>query len=370
MLRSSTIIFIYIYFFLAVFPVYIFNPSAMNNSSGQTIDLIDGLSILRHVIFYTCSFIGLIFNITICVVIWNRKHLRQPLNLLIANLALADIGSCIMSIYSSTLVVLAIYNPQIYKKLPLIYYNNICKSVNFLTLISASGSMMTLAVISLERFRGIIYPLKLQLRRSQTKFIIAFVWIYSSAVAALFVCFSSYEKQEVIECSAVLSNHISITQSIFTIISSIMSCVVPLSIIIPCYISIAIKICRKSLPMDDSEYKIKVMKSISKRNRCIIILLIITVISSLAYCPFLGILNWILVGKLIDPHFHFKLTRSSWVLFLVSSIVMLLPILLNPILYNIANSQLKKEIKLLLWKVKFGLCSITLIRSRAFETTI
>lgn len=241
----------------------------MNNSSNQTTATINQISILRLVIIYICCCVGLVFNTTVYVIIWNRKYLCQSLNLLIANLALADIGNCLTSIYSSILVSLALYNPLIFTRLPGFYYNNFCKSVNFFAIISACNAMTTLAMISIERFRGIVYPLKLHFSQRQTKLMIAFTWIYSTAVAVLFVCFSSYEKNEILECSAILSSQITAIHSIFTFISSIMCCILPLIVITTCYTGIVIKICRKSPPMDDSEYKNKVMKTIRKRNRCI-----------------------------------------------------------------------------------------------------
>ena len=336
----------------------------MNNSSNQTTGILTELNIPFIIIIYICSFIGIILNVMLCAIIWNRKCLHQSLNLLIANLALCDIGYCLTSIYSVTLICVALYNPQSFIQLPKLFLNNICQSLNFFRILSTGNSMATLAIISIDRLRGIIYPLKIQFSKNLTKIMIAFTWIYATIPALLLVCFSSYENHEVIDCSAILVGQIKIIDTILILNAGVMCCIVPLIVIITCYISITIKICQKSPPMDDSEYKSKVMKSIKKRNRCIVALLAITIISSLACCPFLGVLNWIMFEKLADSQFSSKLSNSTWEFFRLSLIINSLPTILNPILYNFANSQLRKEVNHLFRKLKFDFCCTDKIRKK------
>lgn len=276
----------------------------MINFNNQTTGIIDQLSTPLLVSIYICSLVGIIFNIAICLIIWNRKHLHLSLNLLIANLALSDIGYCLTSIYSATLISLRLYNPLILIQLPSVNFDIICKSINFLGILFTGSSMITLAMISIERFHGIIYPLKRQFSQRQNKFTIAFIWIYSLIPAALLICFSSFESHKEFDCTVILASQIKIIDIILTFLSGVMCCIIPLIVIITCYASIAVKIFRKAPPIDDSEYKNKVMKSISKRNQYIIILLTITIISSFASCPFLVILNWIMFNKLTDPQIH------------------------------------------------------------------
>lgn len=339
----------------------------MINFSNQTTGIINQLNIPSLVSIYIFSFIGLIFNITVYAIIWNKQHLHQSLNLLIGNLALSDIGYSLSSIYSITVICLALYNPQIFTSLPSVYLNNICKSNNFFGAMCTCNSMTTLAIISIEKFRGIIYPLKVQFDQFKTKLMMVFTWIYSIILAALFAFFSTNQDHGVIECSAILKDQIKVIDTILIFIFGTMCFFVPLIVIVICYTSIAIKICRKIPPIDDSEYKKKVMKSISKRNRCIISLLMITIIAFLAYCPIIAILNWIMFERLVDPQFHLKQSRSIWEFFRLSSIISSMPTVINPILYNFANSQLKKEIKHLIVKLKSDFCCIAKIRKRETE---
>lgn len=341
----------------------------MINSSNQTTGILSQLNIPLLVSIYICSSIGMIFNTAVCVIMWNGKCLYQSLNLLIANLALADIGNSLASIYSITVVSLALYNPQIFIDLHSIYLNNICKSVHFWGALSTCNSMTTLAMISIERFRGILYPLKLQFGQRQIKFMIAFSWIYSMILAALLTLFSSNQDHEVIECSAMLASQIKVIDTILIFSFGIMCYFVPLIVIVVCYISIAIRICRKIPPIDDSEYKKKVIKSISKRNRCIISLLTITIISSFSFFPFIAILNWVMYNRLTDPQFYWKQSYSTWEFFRFSSIISSLPTVINPILYNFANSQLKREIKQSIIKLKPNFCSIIKIRNNGTKAT-
>lgn len=289
--------------------------------------------------------LGLILNITMAVIIISKKHLHKSLNYLIANLALADLIYCLTRIYVSIQDSLASYYiPYFYQSLTLRDINILCKMSNFFISLSIYTSMSTLALISIERFRGIMNPLQLPFDRRTIKFLIFSAWIYSLSLSVLFIAYSSFERHEIIECSGALSNMPNLFNVIMITISAITGCILPSIIILICYTCIAIKLCSKSLPMDNSQYKKKVVKSIKKRNRTIVSLLFITIISSLSYCPTVIGLISLWYQKLRDPQYHWKLKQSTWAFYQFSSLMMLLSATINPILYNFVSTGFRKEL--------------------------
>ncbi|RDD38201.1 Neuropeptide FF receptor 1 [Trichoplax sp. H2] len=320
----------------------------MNHSVFRNKTLTSWFDFRLSVVVISLCIIGLILNITLCVTIFTKKNLQQPINRLIANLAISDMIHCILLSFKFTYPAVVASNPQFYSNLSFSTITLVCNTLAFTGILGVSSSMITLAVIGIERYRAIIYPLKSPLSKQHIKFFFPVIWTISVTTALILVVGRDYTTYEVLDCTGAFSSRGTVRNAALTTIFATISIFIPIVIIICCYVTIAIKLCRKTIPMDESDYKIHMARIEHKKNACVVTLLVMTILSALSFCPFSTLFLWITYSKLLNPQLHKTLPYQFWSLFQSFIILLILPCILNPILYNIASNSYRKEMKNLL----------------------
>ena len=301
---------------------------------------IQSLTVDICIIFFSC--IGVISNFMVCYIVYSRKAIRQPLNCLIANLALSDL------IHSFTIGVkfafpLFVRSFSIAHAISSEIVDIICGFIVFIIFITIGNSMWSLAVISMERCRAILYPLKFSNNKRKMTIIFIFIWTTALICGTLLTIGREYHNLGAIDCSGTLTAKGSLSSAILNTVYSAIALAVPFIIMVVCYTIIAIKLCEKSVPMDDCQYKKQVQKSEQKKTVCIISLMIITLLTAVAGSPFSLLFNWISFQKAYDRDILQKMPRSFWNSFYLCAIFTLVPNILNPILYNFASRTFRKE---------------------------
>lgn len=134
----------------------------------------DQLPIIILIILYSVTFLlGLIGNLMVIIVFARNRKMRTVTHSFLVNLAVCDLMVVCMCMPFS--VAFEIYANWIYG-------NAMCKIVNFSQGLAVSSSIMTLAVISAERFYAIRRPLKARAFMSRTRIqsIICSIWFLSA----------------------------------------------------------------------------------------------------------------------------------------------------------------------------------------------
>ena len=136
----------------------------------------DQLPIIVLIVLYSITFVlGLIGNLLVIIVFARNRKMRTVTHSFLVNLAICDLMVVCMCMPFS--VAFEIYTNWIYG-------NAMCKIVNFSQGLSVSSSIMTLAVISAERFYAIRRPLRARafMSRTRIQMIICSIWIISAFI--------------------------------------------------------------------------------------------------------------------------------------------------------------------------------------------
>lgn len=325
----------------------------MNFTNTKRFETLSGNIALIGSIMAVSTF-GIILNAIVWSIIMNSKRLGQPIHSLIANLAIIDIIYCSSSVFKCSLTIAMLSNPLSFQHLSNITISLLCGINNFVSAISMSNSMMTLAFIGIEKYRGIIYPLSLPFGKQKMMLIIVGIWSYSVICALLFTFVTVYDHHTIMDCSGIFSHTYSEFNVILSTIFAIFTSLLPLLVIIICYTCIIAELFRTKLPIDDSPYKKQLMKKIKKRNSNIILLLIMTILTAGGSVPYIISFVWISFYKVRYPNFK-TISKEFCIFFQIAAIFMFLPCLFNPILYNFAISSLKNEFKRTIVKLKLKL---------------
>ncbi|RDD36976.1 Neuropeptide FF receptor 2 [Trichoplax sp. H2] len=223
--------------------------------------------------------------------------------------------------------------------------NITCKIVFYIYVASITTSTSTLLVIGAERYRAITYPLRRTYTRKQMNRILMAIWAISFSSTLLIIFTRNYDRSSILNCTGSLSPYKSFIAAISFTVYAIATYGIPTVFIIIFYVCIIMSLYYYNLPKGDSEYRAEVNKSRQMKNQVIMALLIITILSAASYFPFMAIHVGIAFLKYSTNNAIKDLPKLFWIFYRLTAILMLIPTILNPILYNFASSEIKKEMK-------------------------
>lgn len=289
---------------------------------------------------------GFIFNTMVCFIIFTNKSLRKkPLNRLIANLALSDLihASDIGATYLFRIVTLVDYRR--FQNFPVSASAMICRISLFLIVSTICNSSLTLAMISYERFRAIVYPFSTPFSKRKISLMLTSSWLMGCIAGILVSFIHGFIKQFPYICRITSKNYS--LNAITAIIFSFFCSLLPLSVIIVCYAKIIIELCHKSMPIDSSRQKKAVSQATRKKYTSIVTVLLITIITATTSSPFVITYTIYSYRNLVDNNalYFRKYSWAFWKYFQASAIILLIPCSINPILYNFASSTFQKEVR-------------------------
>ena len=129
-----------------------------------------GLVVLLSFLYGSISAVAVTGNFLVILVILKNKSMQTVTNFYIANLAVADVIVGIFAIpFQFQAALLQRWDlPEI-----------LCAVAPFVLEFTVNVSVFTLAIISLDRYMAVIYPLKPRCSRTVAKVVMTFVWIFS-----------------------------------------------------------------------------------------------------------------------------------------------------------------------------------------------
>ena len=155
-------------------------------------DLFDGelYSLVKICLYFTTVLISLFGNLMIILVISCNKTMRKKGNYFILNLAICDLAILFSCMWIQPI---------------LIKYDNIwlmgemyCKINSFLQMVSIIAFVLTLSLISCDRYIGIVHPLKSKTITSRVSYclIIIGVWIVSILISIPMYKYRTYTERK------------------------------------------------------------------------------------------------------------------------------------------------------------------------------
>lgn len=149
---------------------------AHRNASNNEVSFIvsDYVLLLFIILYGTVSLLSIVGNAVVIFVVLRRNTMRTVTNVFIANLALADVSLGLFSVpFQFHTVILQRW----------VVADVMCKIAPFVKNLSVNVSILTLTVISIDRYIAVLYPLRAGFRRKIATCVLLGIWILSTLSA-------------------------------------------------------------------------------------------------------------------------------------------------------------------------------------------
>lgn len=269
--------------------------------------------------------LNLLGNTMVCIVVNRSRKLRSSRNyyygLFLVNLSVADMTVAIFIMP----FVLMFYETG---KYPFGFYGSTaaCKLIPTLSLMCQGASIYSLASLTLQRYIGIVYPLKARLTLFRVKLVLTMVWFFAFLNAFPLIIVSDgvpTPKYNQYSCDEYWPN--SWLRSGYTMYLFLFEYLVPLAIICMTYTKMALVLCNREKEFEG----IRTCKKSTKVRHMKFIRLLIVLVASFAVCylPNHVLFFWYDYGTgSAYPYFTIMMKWSHFFLWLNS--------FLNPYLYG------------------------------------
>ncbi|KAJ3588186.1 hypothetical protein NHX12_011780 [Muraenolepis orangiensis] len=282
-----------------------------------------GVQITLIMAYSLIILLGLLGNSLVIYMIIRYKNMRTVTNFFIANLALAD-----LLVDTLCLPFTLVYTLLDEWKFGAV----LCHSVPYAQALSVHVSILTMAVIALERYRCIIYPLGQRLSWHTSFLIMALTWATSAVLAAPLAIFREYRQEEIPSidlriavCSEKWPHGSGRDGVIYSLAMLLLQFILPLAVISYAYVCIWLKLKHHVSPASRSE-------SMLRRRRTTKMLALVVVVFATCWLPF----HLFQLASDLDLVLRFKEYKLLYTLF---HIVAMCSTFANPVLYGWMNKN-------------------------------
>jgi allatostatin A receptor len=286
------------------------------------------VSIIVPILFGIIIVIGLIGNALVVVVVSANKQMRSTTNLLIINLAIADLLFIIFCVPFTASDYVLTYWP---------FGDVWCKIVQYLIVVTAHASVYTLVFMSLDRFLAVVHPIKSMSVRTEHHAIkaISVLWVVI-VVSAVPVYYTHGERhydffsEEHIVCIFLNDEY---EWAVFQISFFVTSFVLPLALICGLYLCILKRLWRGVAPGGRVS-----AESRRGKKRVTRMVVIVVVTFGFCWCP----IQIILVLKSLNMY---EITTFSVMAQIISHVLAYMNSCINPILYAYLSENFRKAFR-------------------------
>ncbi|XP_059163391.1 neuropeptide receptor 15-like [Physella acuta] len=287
--------------------------------------------VIFTVIFFIIGAVGIVGNfLVIYAIVCDRKMRSSVTNLLITNLALADL---IIMIFGIPEIIQFMLNRG------WILESLLCKANRFILVVSLYASVMTLVSICIERYIGIVHPIKAHIlcSRARVAVVVACIWPLSLAAGTPTLLFN--EMEEGSRGTKVKLCHIRFPRKpfdyflVFKYIEFVIFYVVPLIIQITLYAKVSTQLFNAS----DKLRRERASDALLARKGVVKMLMMSVVVYFLSYSP-----QHVLLVYRSFKHNDF---HDMWTLNVLVSVIAYMNSAANPILYSIFSQNFRTNFR-------------------------
>ncbi|CAB3375347.1 Hypothetical predicted protein [Cloeon dipterum] len=299
--------------------------NASDTDDQLTPAMAEVVSILVPILFGIIIVIGLIGNALVVVVVSANAQMRSTTNLLIINLAVADLLFIIFCVPFTASDYILTYWP---------FGDVWCSVVQYLIVVTAYASVYTLVLMTVDRFLAVVYPIKSMSVRTERHAVmaIAVLWVLI-VTSAVPVYYSHGERhyifkdEEHIVC--VFLDH-EYQWAVFQISFFVTSYVLPLALICGLYLGILLRLWRGVAPGGR-------VSAESRRGKRRVTRMVVVVVATFAicWCP----IQLILVLKSLN---RYDISAGGIIAQIVSHVLAYMNSCVNPILYAYLSENFRK----------------------------
>ncbi|XP_077990785.1 prolactin-releasing peptide receptor-like isoform X1 [Glandiceps talaboti] len=312
--------------------------------------LTEHLIVTLTVIFAISVVLSTIGNIIVlCVMTCARRGKASP-NTLMINLAMSDwtLGLvCLPVLFTATMMGEWVFGEVL------------CYMTPFVMKVSQVVSIFTVTVIGLDRYHVVMYPLKRKLSVKGKNMIILSIWLAAMALASPQLIYANHETRYIMiedenvtmtyyRCGGDWPQPTDINYRVMYVwLLFIVTYVLPLILLSGCYIQVALKLWRRTLPGHIDAQRDR-EQAVAKRK---VIRTLVSLIILFAVCWFpLNFYNLFLTynGHYFSSHWEVTTTSRACVfIWLILS-----DTIFNPIVYVFLSENFRKNIKMLIYRAK------------------
>ena len=332
-------------------------PVAVTQRFAFETPIVIGMSV-AYVISFVIALLGNIFGIYIVI---KRSSKRSMVHWLIANMACADliVALVAMPYYIRYLLVANKWYEGVMGEIT-------CKLIHYLFNVSIAASILTISIISLDRFAAIFLPLKVRLL-NKPKTMTCVIWGFSLSCMVLIAMVSTVIKHTDgnYYCVNLWNNDKQETQRILKIFYTSLFVVcyaLPLVIVSQMYVLICIKLWLRKIPGNFTDSNQQALQN--SRRKVIRMLIVIVVVFALFWFP-AHVMHYYIFYQKAD----YRRLPDIWKL--LSFWLCQSNSAINPALYILLNESFRAELLKLLTSCHCmqGKCSLCTRVSRSISSS-
>lgn len=251
-------------------------------------------SIVTTVYCLAYSFVfllGLVGNCLVVAVVFRAPRMRTVTNYFIVNLAIADVLVVLFCLPATLLSNIFV---------PWILGETMCKLVAYVQGVSVVASIDSLVAISLDRVLAICFPMRFQITGRRARLIILLIWIVALTTTIpwplYFHLVSAFPTSpEIRLCLEEWPSERD--KDLYFILANVVFCyLLPLILILLCYVMIWIRVWRRSIPTESKDAHIDRLQQRSK-VKVVKMLVVVVIIFMLSWLPLYAIFIRIKLGS-------------------------------------------------------------------------
>lgn len=308
-----------------------YNDSLHYYANGTNIEKI--VSMMVPVFFGMIGLAGLIGNGLVVLVVAANPNMRSTTNLLIINLAAADLLFVVFCVpFTATDYIL-----------PEWPFGEIwCKFVQYMIVVTAHASAYTLVLMSLDRFLAVVHPITSMSLRTERNAVIAiavtwFIILTTATPVAISHGILFYPNKGITYTACLFLRNEGYNLIAFHVSFFLSSYVVPLTLISMLYIGMLARLWKSGAPGGR-------VSAESRRGKKRVTRMVVVVVFAFAlcWCP----IQVILVLKSFEVY---EVTHGSIITQIVAHVLAYTNSCINPILYAFLSENFRKAFRKVVW---------------------
>ena len=293
------------------------------------------IQIVVTVMAVTAFLLATIGNSLVIYIVYTVNHMKNSTNILIANMAVADL-------------LMSIDLPYILKFFFIwsgwfgtFMGAALCKFFHSAQVGSLIASVFSLVAVSLDRSFAILYPLEPIMTTKVVGFAIAIIWLGALAFMIPVMFVATAKREEETKTVICIEDWSALSREVYTLILFVIGYAIPLFAITVAYFLAALRLCRRKLPGHQNPIAHKKVQKTSRRAT--VMLVTVVVVFALSWLPFQ------VLEMIATYNFKFFLEIPIQVIFVLpwfgyyNSAI-------NPILYVIFSGNYRREFYRILCK--------------------
>ncbi|XP_072167299.1 G-protein coupled receptor 54-like [Diadema setosum] len=297
---------------------------------GKITTVSDRFNYIMNVLYITMPIIfatiGIIGNSIVIYIIFRHKDMQTVTNYFLANLAATDVALLALCAIPSAIAITA--------EIPV----SVCKGINYVMFVTVQATCLTLTAMTIDRYHLIVHAVKSRKTRTIIKTVITntLIWAGSFILQLPVAFFSNINEYGV--CTTEFD-----TQSgshAFHIFNTLSMYIVPLVVILICYVNILVQVWRKATQGTESAQAQE--RSIRRKRKITRMVFIIVLLFAVCWLP----TNVFRLWQEFDENFLTKANNSYFdVASLLANCLIYANSCVNPFVYAFTTTSFKKYFK-------------------------